>query len=64
MAQRYPELFQLKLPSGANEALTALAELQHQSRSESLRQLIFRELRSNGIPVVAADHDEPEVLQA
>ena len=45
----FPELMQLRLPPGSNEALDKLAELQRQTRSESIRQCLFRELRAHGI---------------
>jgi hypothetical protein len=46
---RYPELFQLRLPGGAGDALDKLASLTCMSRSECIRQTLWRELRANGI---------------
>jgi hypothetical protein len=51
---RFPELVQLAMPEGANEALDRLADLKHATKSAVARRALLDELEANGVPLAPA----------
>jgi predicted transcriptional regulator len=57
---RFPEQLQVQAPAGFNAALDRLADKLHQTKSQTARQAILRELRDNGVELMA----EPDRVPA
>ncbi|MGC1180553.1 MAG: ribbon-helix-helix protein, CopG family [Methyloceanibacter sp.] len=50
----FPERFNLKVPQGFSRALAELADKQHTTRSEVVRQALLREVEANGLQLAPA----------